>query len=75
MSSRKTACFICGKQTDMICPGCQRPICSSHAGLVKRRFWCPDCFYDQRKKGLILSWSFVIIMIVVGIIAIYFFRK
>lgn len=57
----------------MTCSGCGEPICSVHAGLLRRNFWCDACFTRQRTKGTIITWA-VAGALVVAAIAVFFFR-
>ena len=69
----KGSCYACGKRTDMLCPGCSRPICANHTRTIRHRFWCSECFNKQRHRGAIISWLCVGAIIVIGFIALLIF--
>lgn len=63
-------CNKCGKETTIVCHTCGKGICAEHAYHMRKYFYCLECFLKERKKGLIISWSMIAILVVFGIITI-----
>ncbi|MHA1821247.1 MAG: hypothetical protein ACTSVC_12290 [Promethearchaeota archaeon] len=63
-------CYVCGKKAIIKCanPKCDHYICKDHAYYIRHAAKCPDCFYRDRKIGLIKSYSVLGILILILII-------
>ncbi len=68
-------CKVCNKETTVICHSCKQGICSEHGYHIRKYFYCADCFFEERKKGLLKSWGMVFILLIIGIITVLLMKS